>query len=90
MSQADVDVVERFFKAFGAGDLETVVGLLSPDIVVNEGEGLPYGGDHVGVPGFQGLVGKIFQDFEMTLGKAEVSDGGPFKDTKAIHDLVAG
>lgn len=130
MSQTDVDVVERFFKAFGAGDLETVIGLLSPDIVVNEGAGLPYGGDHVGVPGFQGLVGKIFQNFEMTLENAEVLDGGRFavakldlafkslvsgrvvkmpavelytvtdglvshidvyyKDSKAIHDLVAG
>ena len=51
MSQADVDVTEQFLKAFAAGDVETVFGLIGPDCVVDEGHGLPYAGEYSGPPG---------------------------------------
>lgn len=76
VSQADVDVIEAFLKAFSAGDLENAFALVHPDIVINEGYGLPYAGDHVGMAGFQNLLGKIFEPFEMGVDSYEVSDAG--------------
>ena len=51
MSQVDIGVVERFLKAFQAGDIEAAFGLLHPEIVIHEGEGLPYAGEFVGHEG---------------------------------------
>lgn len=76
MSQADVDTTNQFLKAFGAGDLETVLGLIGPDCAIDEGEGLPYAGRYVGPGGLQELVGKIMTPFDMTLDSFDVSDGG--------------
>ena len=76
MSQADVDVTEQFLKAFAAGDIEGVFALVHPELVVIEGEGLPYAGEYVGPAGLQELVGKIMTPFEMTLDGFQVSDGG--------------
>ena len=42
MSQENVAVVRRLYEAFAAGDVPTVLGLMSPDIVWNEGENFPY------------------------------------------------
>ena len=76
MSQADVDVTEQFLKAFAAGDIETVLGAIHPDCVIDEGHGLPYAGEFVGPAGLQDLVGKIMTPMEMTLDTFDVSDGG--------------
>jgi ketosteroid isomerase-like protein len=76
VSQADVDVVEQFLKAFAAQDIETFFSLCSPDIVVDEGAGLPYAGRYEGPAGLQDLVGKMMAAYEMTLDSFQVSDGG--------------
>jgi ketosteroid isomerase-like protein len=76
MSQADVDIVEQFLKAFAGGDIETVFALLHPECVVNEGAGLPYAGEYVGPAGLQELVGKIMTPMEMVVDSYAVSDGG--------------
>ena len=76
MSQADVDVVEQFLKAFASGDVEGVFALLHPECVVHEGAGLPYAGDFVGPAGLQELIGKIMTPLEMSVDGYQVSDGG--------------
>lgn len=76
MTQIEVAVVEQFLKAFQAGDVEGVFALVHPDIVVNEAEGLPYPGDHVGIAGMQGLVGQIMTLFDMSLESYEVVGSG--------------
>ena len=76
MSQADVDVVEQFLKAFQAGDVETVFGLIHPDCEIDEGYGLPYAGVYTGPAGLQELVGKIMTPLEMVVDDYAVSDGG--------------
>jgi ketosteroid isomerase-like protein len=52
MSHANVEVVERFEDAFVRGDMDEVLSLLTPDIVVHEAQSLPYPGDHRGHDGF--------------------------------------
>jgi ketosteroid isomerase-like protein len=76
VSQADVDVVEQFLKAFAAGDIEGLFALVHPDIVVHEGAGLPYAGEYTGPAGLQQLIGTIMTPMEMTLDSFSVSDGG--------------
>jgi ketosteroid isomerase-like protein len=77
MSQADVDVVDRFLKAFQAGDIETAFSLLHPEVVIHEGDGLPYAGQFVGHAGLQNLLGKMFEHLEMRLGGYEIIGAGP-------------
>src|SRR6478672_6470439 len=56
MSRANVEVVERFEDAFVRGDMDEVLSLVSPDIVVHEAPSLPYPGDHRGHEGFLKLA----------------------------------
>ena len=42
MSQQNVDLVRAIYDAFGRGDIAAVVSMMSPDIVWNEAEGVPY------------------------------------------------
>jgi uncharacterized protein len=73
MSRANVNVVERFEDAFVRGDMEEVLSLLSPDIVVHEAPSLPYPGDHQGYDGFLRLadafnsVWEIVSDLDLTF-----------------------
>jgi hypothetical protein len=76
MSQADVDITQQFLKAFQAGDVETVFGMIHPECVIDEGHGLPYAGTFVGVAGLQELVGKIMTPMEMVVDSFSVSDAG--------------
>src|SRR6266545_3652626 len=56
MSRANVEVVQRFEDAFVRGDMDEVLSLVSPDIVVHEAPSLPYPGDHRGHEGFLKLT----------------------------------
>jgi ketosteroid isomerase-like protein len=76
MSQVDFAVVERFLKAFQAGDVEAAFALLHPEVVIHEGESLPYPGDFVGHAGLQNLLGKMFENLEMRLEGFELLDAG--------------
>jgi ketosteroid isomerase-like protein len=42
MSQENVATVRRLYEAFAAGDVETILALLSPDIEWHEAENFPY------------------------------------------------
>jgi ketosteroid isomerase-like protein len=76
VSQADVDITQQFLKAFSSGDIEGVFALVHPEMVVDEGAGLPYEGSYVGPEGLQDLVGKIMTRAEMVVDSFDVSDGG--------------
>jgi uncharacterized protein len=56
MPKANVEVVEQFEHAFVRGDMDHVISLLAPDIVVHEAPSLPYPGDHRGIDGFLKLA----------------------------------
>jgi hypothetical protein len=42
MSKETVDVVRAIYDAFAAGDVPSVVALMSPDMIWNEAENFPY------------------------------------------------
>ena len=66
MSRANVEVVERFEDAFVRGDMEEVLSLVSPDVVVHEAPSLPYPGDHRGHEGFLRLTDAFNSVWEIT------------------------
>jgi ketosteroid isomerase-like protein len=68
MSQANVDIVQRFEDAFVRGDLDEVLSLLAPDVVVHEAASLPYAGDHRGHDGFLRLAEAFNSVWKMTSG----------------------
>jgi ketosteroid isomerase-like protein len=46
---------ERFIAALSAGDFDTIGGMLDPDFVVQEADGLPYAGSYRGLEGWRAL-----------------------------------
>ena len=43
MSDENVKIVRSMYDNFGAGDLDAVLALISPDVLWDEGDGHPYG-----------------------------------------------
>lgn len=69
MSQENVATVRRLYDAFAAGDVETILTLLSPDIVWTEAENFPYAdnnpyrGPEAVLTGVFGRLGTEWQGF---------------------------
>ena len=69
MSQENVNIVRRLYEAFAAGDVDTVLTLLSPDIVWTEAENFPYAdnnpyrGPEAVLTGVFGRLGTEWQSF---------------------------
>ena len=69
MSQENVATVRRLYDAFAAGDVETILALLSPDIVWTEAENFPYAdnnpyrGPEAVLTGVFGRLGTEWQGF---------------------------
>ena len=59
-------VHEEITAAFGAGDFATMLALFSPDCVVREAPGLPFGGEYVGRDGLQKLFATVGETFELS------------------------
>lgn len=56
MSTSDKDVVKAFVDAFARGDIDTALGYLAPDSLVDEADGLEFSGKYHGPDGFQKLL----------------------------------
>lgn len=59
-------VHEEIAAAFEAGDFATMLALFSPDSVVREAPGLPFGGEYVGHDGLQKLFATVGEIFELS------------------------
>ena len=68
-------VVENFYAAIGAGDMDAVAGLLAPDVAWSEAQGSPYasGNPYVGFEamgaGVFGPINEAFENFAGTPGQ---------------------
>ncbi len=56
---------EEVSDAFAAGDMSRMLECFSPDCVVREAPGLPFGGDWVGHDGMQALFAAMAENFQM-------------------------
>jgi uncharacterized protein len=68
VSESGVEVVSRFSRALGAGNIDEVRSLLHDDLIVREAGGLPYSGDYYGPQGFIDLLSRMNDAFELTPG----------------------
>ena len=48
----DVEVVQALYAAMAERDVERILALIDPDIVITQDPALPWGGRHVGAEGF--------------------------------------
>jgi uncharacterized protein len=66
--QTDVQVVEAIYVAMAERDVDALIGLVSPEIVITQDERLPWGGRHEGHGGFASfalaLTGSITSEVE--------------------------
>jgi ketosteroid isomerase-like protein len=76
MSAADAAVVTKFLESIASFDVEGALGCLHPEAVVEEAASLPYGGMHIGVPGFMTIFTKLTETAAPTFESFEVFDGG--------------
>lgn len=80
MSEDNVAVIRGIYEAFGAGDIEGVVGRMSPGIVWNEAENFiyadhnPYTGPEAILTGVFGRIGADWDDFACV--PEEILDAG--------------
>ena len=52
MNGSSVEVVERIYEAMASRDVETLLALIGPDVVITQDERLPWGGRFEGHDGF--------------------------------------
>lgn len=73
---ANTAIIEQFVRALGAGDAETGIPLLSPDVQVSEPAGLPVGGEYDGLEAFLGFFAQVAQTYDVKIHDVRVIDGG--------------
>jgi ketosteroid isomerase-like protein len=71
----DVAVVRAFTDAMRAGDIDTCLTMIAPDLVFSEAESLPFGGDYHGEDGFLQLLREVGRHLKVELGTPEITGG---------------
>ena len=63
MAQDNVDVIESAYKAFGKGDVETVLEYFADSAQIVAPESLPWGGSYEGPEGMRTFLAKTLEHF---------------------------
>jgi ketosteroid isomerase-like protein len=64
MAQDNVDVVQGAWDAFGRGDIEAVLDVISPAAQTRVPESLPWGGTYAGPDGFRDFLARLGERFD--------------------------
>lgn len=75
-SQTAVEVVRRMYDAFARGDVETILGLAAPDVVVYQSPSVPWGGLHTGAEGLMQFLGSLTSTIRSEVETGELYDDG--------------
>lgn len=77
MSEANVQVVERFEAAAVKGITDDLLALVAEEVVIHEAASLPYGGDHHGLEGLRHVFGEFRTTWKFTAAaEFRFIDGG--------------
>ena len=88
MTPEDLDTVRRAYDAFARGDLDTIRGLLAPDIEWRTTENVPFLGTYQGIDEFfRGMQDWTDSFDEMTTEIQEIIDAG---DRAIVHHRMRG
>ena len=75
VAQDDVAVVRAFTDAMRAGNIDTCLEMVAPDLVFSEAESLPFGGDYHGRDGFLQLLRTVNRHLKVELTTPEITGG---------------
>jgi ketosteroid isomerase-like protein len=71
-----VEVVTAFTGSLGAGDVDSCLTMIHPELVFSEAPSLPFGGDHLGKDGFLGLLSGVAKHYRVRLAESVVAAAG--------------
>lgn len=71
-----VRLLQRFFDALYAGDLQTAFAHLHPDVILHEADGLPFAGTYHGPEGFRKLLEAVYGIVDLEIRHTELLDAG--------------
>ncbi|MEM7125207.1 MAG: nuclear transport factor 2 family protein [Chloroflexota bacterium] len=61
----NVEIIKNLYEAFAAGDMDTVLAVIEPNVVWVESEGIPYGGVFNGIDAVvEGVFNSLGTDWE--------------------------
>lgn len=80
MSQENVEIIRRLFKAVEERDLAGVLAAYDPEVVIREAESLPYGGVYRGLEGAKQHAGGYAQTWGNLQTSAEKATNAVFLD----------
>jgi hypothetical protein len=76
MTAQHLDTVRSLYDSFARRDLDTIHDALSPDVVIQEPEALPWGGRHEGHGGFDTFIATLLRHVQPDLEVGELIDSG--------------
>lgn len=72
-----IELVEKMYEAFAAGDLEAMAAGAAPDIVLEQDPRLPWGGRYVGVDGVAEFAAKLLAASDTGITTEALFEAGP-------------
>lgn len=60
----NIETIRDFYAAFCDGDFTRMNAILSPELILYEAKGLPYGGTYRGHEGFRDVMSKLLDHFD--------------------------
>lgn len=89
---SEIEVVEQIYAAMASRDLETLASLLDESCVITQDPALPWGGRHVGHPGFlafagalTGAIASAVTTHDLFMADGDVIQVGHTKGTTVAH-----
>ena len=89
---SDIEVVQRIYAAMAARDLDTLAQLVNESCVITQDPALPWGGRHVGHPGFltfagalTGSINSAVTTHDLFMADGDVIQVGHTKGTTVAH-----
>ncbi|MDQ3819098.1 MAG: nuclear transport factor 2 family protein [Acidobacteriota bacterium] len=76
MSKKSVEIIAELYEALSRRDLQTIMALIDPEIVVSQTRQLPWGGEYLGFEGVQKFFTELFRHVESQLAVEEFVDAG--------------
>jgi ketosteroid isomerase-like protein len=71
-----IDVVRRVYEAFGNSDLDALLSLVDPDVVVTQDAALPWGGRHIGRDGVIAFATALVSTIDSTVTQEAIFQAG--------------
>jgi ketosteroid isomerase-like protein len=71
LTETNRALMQRLYDAAVAGEYDTVLACLHPDLVVHEPHFLPYGGTYRGIDAFAAMIPKVVELMDLTRMRVE-------------------